>query len=211
MPRALLVAVIGSILTLIVGLIPPAFAASAVAPAPAPVAASGAELVAANPNGASSVILVVNYERAAGRNMHSRLAAFARANPDIKVIVRPVGGGGPLADFLAKAAYAAGRQGKFAAFHEYALAAPIANTWYSLRDNAAVVGLDWARFQRDYMDPAFAEDVRANAAFAEEQKVTAPAVVAGGRAFSGPLETMNLTEIAAAARTGGSVIPAAAR
>ncbi len=166
-----------------------------------PVAARSAELVAANPNGASTLIVVINYENIAGKPVHDRLIAFGRAHPDIKLVVKPVAGTGPLSEFLAKAAYAAARQGKFAAFHEEAISAPQANTYYSLRDSAPLMGLDWARFQKDFQDPALVEDVRANTAFAEEHKIASPpAFVAGGQVFTGPWDKLDLAKVAAAAK-----------
>lgn len=166
-----------------------------------PAAAQTAELVAANPNGASTLIAVINYENIAGKPVYDRLAAFARANPNIKLVVKPVAGAGPLSEFLAKAAYAAARQGKFPAFHDAAISAPQANTYYSLRDSAPVIGLDWARFQKDFQDPAIADEVRANTAFAAENKIASPpAFVAGGQVFSGPWDRLDLAKIAAAAK-----------
>lgn len=200
MPRASLVAVIGGILA-INAFAPAAGAASAVAAKPEAVApASATDLVAANPAGSTTVVAVINYESAAGRMMGERLAAFARANPEIRIVVRPVAGGSPLSEFLAKAAYAAARQGRFQAFHEASLAAPIANTWYSLRDSAPLLGLDWQRFQQDFMDPKLIEEVRANGKFAEEHKLAAPGFVAGGQAFGASWDKMDLTPVAAAAK-----------
>jgi protein-disulfide isomerase len=166
-----------------------------------PAAAQTAELVAANPNGASTLVAVVNYENIAGKPVLDRLAAFGRANPNVKLVVKPVAGPGPLSEFLAKAAYAAARQGKFAAFHEAAILAPQAHTYYSLRDSAPLIGLDWARFQKDFQDPAIAEEVRANAAFAQEHQIASPpAFVAGGQVFAGPWDKLDLAKIAVAVK-----------
>ncbi|MCA0200670.1 MAG: hypothetical protein LCH56_07475 [Proteobacteria bacterium] len=165
-----------------------------------PAAAQTTELVAANPMGASTLVAVINYENIAGKPVHDRLVALGRANPNNKIVVKPVAGVGPLSEFLAKAAYAAARQGKFAAFHEAAISAPQANTYYGLRDSAPLIGLDWARFQKDFQDPAIADEVRANAAFAEAHQIASPpAFVAGGQVFSGPWEKLDLAKAAAAA------------
>jgi protein-disulfide isomerase len=182
---------------------------AAAQPAPLAPAVPGPDLVAANPGGSATLVAVVDYESPTGRATRDRLVAFAKQNPDIKIVVRPMGAGGPLSEFLAKAAYVAARQGKFLAFHDAALTAPQAHTWYSLRDSAPVLGLDWARFQQDYMDPKIAEAVRANVEFAKEQKIAAPpAFVAGGRVFAG--DTPDLAQAAAAAKSGG-VMPAGAK
>lgn len=200
MPRAALVAIKVVVFTLAL-FSAPAFAAGTLPAEPLAAAQPPAELVAANPNGASTLIAIINYENIAGRAAHDRLAAFGRANPNIKIVVKPVAGIGPLSEFLAKAAYAAARQGKFAAFHEAALTAPQAHTYYSLRDSAPSIGLDWPRFQKDFQDTAVAEEVRANAKFAEEHKIAgAPAFVVGGQVFAGPWDKLDLSKVAAAAR-----------
>lgn len=176
-------------------------------PAPLPPAAQGPDLVAANPGGGATLVALVNYESPTGRITRDRLVAFAKQNPDIKILVRPMGAGGPLSEFLAKAAYVAARQGKFLAFHDAALTAPQAHTWYSLRDNAPLLGLDWLRFQQDFMDPKIAEAVRANVEFAKERNIAGPpAFVAGGKVFAGA--TPDLAQVAAAARGGTGVVPA---
>ncbi len=186
MPRAALVAITITILLL------------AISP---PTAAQSPELIAANPSGASTVVAVINYENVAGKSLHDRLTSFGRANPNVKLVVKPVAGTGPLSEFLAKAAYAAARQGKFPAFHEVAISAPQAHTYYSLRDNTPLIGLDWARFQKDLQDPAIADEVRANATFAAEHTIgSPPAFVAGGQVFTGPWEKLDLAKVAAAAK-----------
>lgn len=198
MPRALLV-FRSLTLALALGLFAfPAFAASAGG-------ATRTELVAANPGGDSTLIAVINYQDLAGGTFRERLAAFAKQNPDIRIVVRPTSGVGPLAEFLAKAAYAAQRQGNFSSFHDAVLAAPQAHTYYSLRDHAPAIGLDWAKFQRDFQEPQIAEQVAANAAFMKENNITVtPAFVARGKVFAGPLEQLDLPAVAAAARAGAA-------
>jgi protein-disulfide isomerase len=200
MPRAALAAIKVVIFTL-ASFSATAFAADTLPAEPQAAASRSAELVAANPNGASALIAVINYENIAGRAVHDRLVAFSRANPNIRFVVKPIAGTGPLSEFLAKAAYAAARQGKFAAFHEAAISAPQPNTYYSLRDSAPLIGLDWPRFQKDFQNTAIAEEVRANAKFAEEHKIAgAPAFVAGGQVFAAPWDKLDLSKIAAAAK-----------
>lgn len=202
MSRAMFSAVVGGVLTFAVGLQTPRAVA---APAPDIVTAtdSAADLVAANPGGAKAMTVVVNYDSAATRVFHGRLTAFARANPDIKILIRPVAGGGPLAEFLAKAAYTAARQDKFPAFHDAALTSPQAHTWYSLRDSAPLLGLDWSRFQQDYQKSEAAAAVQGNAKYVEDVKVTSvPAVIVAGRVFTGAPDKIDLDEAARAARGG---------
>lgn len=200
MKRSAFVA-LGVVATLLVPAVVPAYAAAALAPVAPATPSAAQDLVAANPQGRTVLVAVINYENVAGRGVHDRLAAFARANPDIKIVVKPVAGAGPLSEFLAKAAYAAARQGRFAAFHDGAIAASQANTYYSLRDSAPLLGLDWSQFQRDFQDPAIAEQVKANAKYAADHKIAeAPAFIAGEQVFAGPWEKLDLAKVAAAVK-----------
>ena len=104
---------------------------------------------------------------------------------------------GPESVLGARAARAAGRQGKFWAFHDalYRNQPPEnsgAVTDASLAATAKALGLDMARFERDYADPAIAAAVKAD----QEQGTRlglsgVPSFVIGGRILVGaqPLQT----------------------
>src|SRR2546423_11664152 len=112
---------------------------------------------------------------------------------------------GPLSTVSAKAAIAAAKQGKFAAFHAALLSDSGSHTWYAIRDLAAVVGLDWDRMRADMDAPELAAAVEANSKLAETLKITdSPVFIAGGRIIAEPWNKLDLGRLGAAARSGGS-------
>lgn len=161
----------------------------------------GPPLIAANADGAFSLVALIDYEAPGTQLLVQKIAAFTKANRDIKLMVKPWASNGPLARLSAKAAYAAQRQGKFAAFHQAMLADPGSHTYFSLRDLCNAVGLDWQKLAADLDDPKVAEAVDANTKQAESLKVAAgPAFVAGTQVFNDPWNKLDFTAIAAAAR-----------
>lgn len=161
----------------------------------------GPPLIATNPEAGAELVALIDYEDPGTQLLRDKLAAFGKANKDIKLLVKPWASSGPLARLSAKAAYAAQRQGKFTAFHEAILADPGTHTYLSLRDMSYVVGLDWGKLSADLDDPKVGEAVDANNKLAESLKVVAgPAFVAGTQVFNDPWNKLDFTAIAAAAR-----------
>ena len=110
----------------------------------------------------------------------------------------------------AVAARAAGRQGKFWAYHDYLFAHQSPDehsglvTGAYLRSVARRLGLNMALFNRDVADPALAAAVRADMTFGEQLGVPGtPAFLIGGRPFFGaqPLPAFEAA-IAQARRSG---------
>lgn len=164
-------------------------------------AASPADMVVANPNGKATVIAVVDYQDYGLHMMRDQLSAFARENPDIKLVVKPWASGGPLSRFAAKAAYAAAKQGKLPQFHTAMISDLGPHTWYSLRNAAPAFGLDWKRFETDFADQALDQRVEADARTIAELKISSsPAFIAGGRVFRDPWNKINLAQVAQTAR-----------
>lgn len=164
----------------------------------------GPPLVAANPEAGASLVALIDYEDPGTQLLREKLAAFAKANKDIKLLVKPWGASGPLARLSAKAAYAAERQGKFRVFHEALLADSGSHTYLSIRDMSYAIGLDWGKLAADIDDPKTGEAADANAKEAERLKITSgPAFIAGTRVFNDPWNKLDFTAMAAAARSAG--------
>lgn len=183
------------------------FLASQAAEAPAGKSAAKADptpgppLVAANPEGGLSLVALIDYEDPGAQLLREKLAAFAKANKDIKLLVKPWAASGPLARLSAKAAYAAERQGKFQVFHEAMLADTGSHTYLSIRDMSYAIGLDWEKLAADIDDPKTGEAVDANAKEAEGLKLTpGPAFIAGTRVFNDPWNKLDFTAMATAVR-----------
>lgn len=110
----------------------------------------------------------------------------------------------------AVAARAAGRQGKFWAYHDYLFAHQFPDehsglvTDAYLRSVARRLGLNMALFGRDVADPALAAAARADQQFGEELGVPGtPAFLIGGRPFFGAQPLSAFEAAIAAARGGG--------
>lgn len=192
MIRAFVLAAIGTLSIL-------SFSASAADAPAAPQA--GPDLVAANPGGATTLIALLDYEDLSTQMLRQKLGDFIKSNRDIRVVVKPWASNGALARLSAKVAYAAERQGKFAAFHDAMLADSGAHTYFSFRDMTPVLGLDWERMQKDLDDPKVGEAVDANGKYAESQGVkSGPAFVAGARVFNTPWNQVDFAQIATEAR-----------
>ena len=165
----------------------------------------GPPLVAANPDAGASLVALIDYEDPSAQLLRDKLAAL-QSNKDIKLVVKPWASYGPLSRLSAKAAYAAERQGKFAAFHAAIMNDPGSHTYLSLRDLSFAHGLDWDRLAKDLDDPKVGEAVDANVKLAESLKVTSgPAFVAGTQVFNDPWNKLDFAAIARAAKSGGAV------
>lgn len=166
----------------------------------------GPPLVAANPDGGASLVALIDYEDPSAQLLRDKLAAFSKSNKDIKLVVKPWASYGPLSRLSAKAAYAAERQGKFAAFHAAIMNDPGSHTYLSLRDLSFAHGLDWDRLAKDLDDPKVGEAVDANVKLAASLKVTCgPAFVAGTQVFNDPWNKLDFAAMARAAKSGGAV------
>ncbi|MBX7197777.1 MAG: DsbA family protein [Rhodospirillaceae bacterium] len=162
----------------------------------------GPPLVAANPEAGAVLVALIDYEDTGTQLLRDKLAAFAKANKDIKLQIKPwAASGGPLAHLSARAAYAAERQGKFAAFHAAMLSETGSHTYLSIRDLSNLIGLNWEKLAADIDDPKTGEAVEANAKLAESLKLaTGPAFVAGTKVFNDPWNKVDFAAMAAAAR-----------
>jgi protein-disulfide isomerase len=110
----------------------------------------------------------------------------------------------------AVAARAAGRQGKFWAYHDYLFAHQSPDehsglvTGAYLRSVARLLGLNMALFNRDVADPALAAAVRADEQFGEGLGVPGtPAFLIGGRPFFGAQPLPAFEAAIAQARAAG--------
>lgn len=180
---------------------PPANSAKVTAE-PGAMAASAADMVVANPAGKTTVTAVVDYQDYTSHMIRDRLAAFAKENPDIKIAVKPWAAGGPLSRFCAKAAYAVAKQGRLPEFHAAMMSDLGPHTWYSLRNVAPQLGLDWKKFESDFADESLDRQVDADAQSIAKLKISnSPAFIAGGEVFSGAWDKINFSRIAEAARS----------
>ncbi|MCS6798489.1 MAG: thioredoxin domain-containing protein [Myxococcota bacterium] len=99
--------------------------------------------------------------------------------------------GHPHARAAARAAVAAHIQGKFWAMHDRLFENQDRLTDSDLREHARAIGLDMARFERDFLDPATAERIEADRAQGRRAAIRGtPTIFVNGRRFDEPLEAL---------------------
>ena len=99
----------------------------------------------------------------------------------------------PDAEFAARAAEAAARQGDFWGMHDLLFAHSAEFTSERMASFAAQLGLDVAEFQRDLVDHRIAEKIQADVASAEASGARGtPTFFVGDRRYAGPHDTATL-------------------
>ena len=108
---------------------------------------------------------------------------------------------GPNSVFAAKAALAAHRQGKYAAFHKALMAVEGAADKGKVMEVAAKVGLDLDRLKRDMDDPAIQKMIDRNLALAQALRINGtPSFVAGDQIVRGAVDLDTLRGLIREAR-----------
>ena len=138
------------------------------------------------------------------RRMVPVVAELLRREPRLRLVYKDIPILGPPSVLGARALLAARRQGGYARLHDAVMSADAPSvTLESLQAQAAAVGLDWPRLQRDMADPAIAERLEANVALAHRLGIEGtPAYVVGGRLLPGAVGLAELQAAVAAARGG---------
>ncbi|UCI06514.1 DsbA family protein [Mesorhizobium sp. B1-1-8] len=110
---------------------------------------------------------------------------------------------GPDSVFAAKAALAADKQGKYAAFHKALYAAKTRVTEAVVLKTAAEAGLDVERMKADMRQPDIQTSIDRNAELAQALRITGtPGFVAGDQIFPGATDLATLKTFVNQARAG---------
>ena len=124
-------------------------------------------------------------------------AAFAKYADDVRIVFKqfPLAMH-PEAEPAARAALAAGRQGKFWPMHDLLFANQQALEDPDLEKYATQIGLDVAKFKADYADPAIALAVRGDRNLGNAVQVNStPSFFINGRLVKGAVPTERITAI----------------
>ena len=146
-----------------------------------------------NPEGGTTVIEFSDYNCPYCKQSFPRLKQLVDEDGDIRVVMKelPVLGRGSV--YAAKAALAAMKQGKYAAFHEALMNLDGRATPESVDQVARELGLDLARLKRDMQSSEVAEALERDRVWAERLGIDGtPAFIIGDRLLPGAvgLETM---------------------
>ena len=124
--------------------------------------------VVGNPKATMSVVEFYDYQCPHCKAMEPEITSLLTHNKDLKVIYKELPIFGVDSEFAAKAALAAGKQGKFAAMNAALLKATGPLPSDAVLKIATSVGLDVKKLQADLQDPAYAKEIAANQALASQ-------------------------------------------
>jgi protein-disulfide isomerase len=156
-----------------------------------------ADGVAGNPNGATTLVEFYDIRCPYCRHMESIVQQLLHASPGLRLVYKDLPVLGDASRLGARAMLAAGRQGGYLALHARLMRSP-APTEASLKRDAAALGLDWARMQRDMADPAIQQKIEANLALARRLGIEGtPAFVTGDQLIAGEAELAELQQAVA--------------
>lgn len=147
--------------------------------------------VLGNPNGKHTLIKFTDYNCGYCRASAAEVQKLIAQDPELKVVIRewPIFDG---SSAVAGLALAAGKQGKYAAFHQ-ALFEAGDTSLAGVTAAAKKVGLDFERLEKDAADPKIAYELERNSQYAQELGFSGtPSWIVGGRIIEGavPAETL---------------------
>ncbi len=151
--------------------------------------------VGGNPNGDITVVEFFDYNCGYCKKAAPALEALLASDAMVRVVYKEFPILSPQSAVAATAALAAGRQGKYAAFHSGLMALE------QLDDGGIIalakkLGLNMVAFEKDRKDPVFAGQLVINQKLATELELSGtPAFVVGGRLIPGALDAQALAAI----------------
>jgi protein-disulfide isomerase len=135
-----------------------------------------------NPKAPVSFTEFVDYQCPHCKEASSGMLAWLHDHPGTKIVVFQSPIFGPMSNMAAKAAIAAGDQGKFEAMNEALMKEPNPMTAPEILDAARAAGLNMQKFNLDIINPATQAEVDGQSTLAKQVGMTGtPAFVAPGR------------------------------
>lgn len=136
--------------------------------------------VAGNPHGKVTVIEFFDYRCFYCHQMPPILAELLRSNPQVRLVYRDYPMLGPASLYAARAALAAGNQGKYLALHNALFNSQRPLSKSSVMALASSIGINTTQLAQDMGSDAVNQQLDANAAFAEGVGIVGvPTVVIG--------------------------------
>jgi protein-disulfide isomerase len=130
-----------------------------------------------------------------------RLEALVKADKGVRLVVKEFPILTPASPEASRAALAAARQGRYAAFHEALLLHPGTLDEAAIFGVAKAVGLDLARLRKDMADPRIGQAIEANLRLARAVGVRGtPTFIVDGRILTQPSAAIDFPALAAASR-----------
>jgi protein-disulfide isomerase len=157
--------------------------------------------VGGNPKGDVTLVEFFDYRCPYCKQVQPRLQELLAGDRELRIAYKEFPILGPVSVVAARAALAAQRQGKYAAFHNAMMAASGQITEDTVYQVAGAVGLDADRLKRDMASPQIDAGLKANHALAEALDITGtPGFVIGDQIVPGAIELSSLRDLVAGAR-----------
>lgn len=154
-----------------------------------------------NPNGDVTIIEFFDYACPFCKAAEPRLEAFLKADRKARLVVEEFPILTPASAIASRAALAADRQGKYAAFHQALMLHRGGLDEDAILGVAKDVGLDVRRLKRDMADPKLMAAIDANLALAKAIGAHGtPIFIVDDRILTQPSATIDFPELAAASR-----------
>ncbi len=154
-----------------------------------------------NPKGDVTIIEFFDYACPFCKAVEPRLEAFLKADKNTRLVVEEFPILTPQSAIASRAALAATRQGKYAAFHQALMSHRGGLDEAAIFGVARDVGLDLARLRRDMADPRLEAAIEANLKLARAIGVQGtPTFIVDGRILTQPSATISFPDLAAASR-----------
>jgi protein-disulfide isomerase len=157
--------------------------------------------VGGNPHGSATVVEFFDYQCPYCKRVQPELDSLLREDPKLRIVYKEFPVLGPVSLVAARAALAAMRQDKYAAFHDAMMAATGHITDDTVYKVATSVGLDLARLKRDMAGPQVSSQIQANLALADALDIHGtPTFVVGDQIVPGAIGLDSLKKLVADAR-----------
>lgn len=156
--------------------------------------------VAGNAKGDISIVVFFDYNCGYCKQTLPQLQSISERDPLVRIVFKEFPVLGPQSMFAARAALAAGRQGKYVEFHNALMIAE--NTGEdSIKSISKTLGVDYSKLQKDMADPQIDEQITRTQRLAESLDINGtPAYIIGDQIIPGAINAESLTNIMAAQR-----------
>jgi protein-disulfide isomerase len=157
--------------------------------------------VGGNAQGNVTMVEFFDYNCPYCRQVAPIMAQAAADDPQLKIVYKEFPILGPDSVFAAKAALAAERQGKYAAFHKALFGTGTRVTQAVVLKVAAEAGLDMTRLKADMQKPDIQASIDRNVGLAQALKINGtPGFVIGDQIFPGATDLATMTSLIEQAR-----------
>jgi protein-disulfide isomerase len=157
--------------------------------------------VGGNPHGDATIVEFFDYQCPYCKRVEPDLESLMRQDSKLRIVYKEFPVLGPVSVVAARAALAAVRQDKYAAFHDAMMAATGHITDDTVYKVAASVGLDVARLKRDMAASQIASQISANLALAQALDIHGtPTFVIGREIVPGAVSIASLKKLVADSR-----------